>query len=77
MKWIKAWNVERVPLWRLKFWDLERSGLRYRVIYVYNWRDRSYNIMAITARGTFDYDDPNDPIRQRVLRRCREEFPNA
>ena len=75
MKWNKAWRVEKVPLWRLKFWELEKPGLRYRVIYVYNWRDSTYNIMAVVARGSFDYDDPSDPIKQRIVRRCRQEFP--
>ena len=77
MKWHEANRVASLPLWRLKFWDLERSGLKYRVIYLYNWPDRSYNVMAVVQRDSFDYDDPNDPIRRRVFARCREEFPRA
>lgn len=76
-KWIGVQRVERMPLWRLKFWDLEDQGLKYRLIYIYNWPDRSYHLMAVVARGNLDYDDPNDPIRQRVVRRCRAEFPRA
>ena len=77
MKWHDAQRVARLPLWRLKFWDLEKSGLKYRVIYLYNWPDRSYNVMAVVHRDSFDYDDPTDPIRIRVFGRCRVEFPRA
>ena len=77
MKWHDAQRVAHLPLWRLKFWDLEKSGLRYRVIYLYNWHDRSYNVMAVVRRDSFDYDDPTDPIRIRVLARCRVDFPRA
>jgi hypothetical protein len=71
-KWHKMWPAK--PLWRLKFLDLEKTGLRFRIIYVYNWRDKSFSVMAITPRGTFDYDNPNDPIRLRVARRLGSEF---
>ena len=77
MKWHDAQRVARLPLWRLKFWDLEKSGLKYRVIYLYNWPDRSYNVMAVVHRDSFDYDDPTDPIRIRVFGRCRVDFPRA
>ncbi len=76
MKWIKAWRAN-VPVRRLKFWDLEKTGLKYRLLYIYNWPDKSYNIMAIVARDEFDYDDPAHPIRLRVFNQCRKEFPNA
>lgn len=77
MKWINVQKVERLPVWRAKSWDLERQGLKYRLIYCYNWPDQSYNIMAIVPRGDIDYDDPNHPIRKRVTQRIREEFPHA
>jgi hypothetical protein len=77
MKWHDAHRVAGLPLWRLKFWDLEKSGLKYRVIYLYNWPDRSYNVMAVVHRDSFDYDDPTDPIRIRVFARCRADFPRA
>lgn len=78
MKWHDVQRVARLPIWRLKFWDLEKSGLKYRIIYLYNWPDRSYNVMAIVRRDDlFDYDNPNDPVRIRVLARCRAEFPRA
>lgn len=77
MKWVGVNRAERLPLWRLKFWDLERQGLRYRILYVYYWPERSFNILAIVERGALNYDCPDDPIRRRVTQRCREEFPNA
>lgn len=76
-KWISALRVERVPVWRLRMWDLEQDGLNYRIIYCYNWQDRSYNIMAIVHRDELDYDDPNHPIRKRVTARVKQEFPLA
>jgi hypothetical protein len=76
-KWIDVQKRERLPVWRLKAWDLEREGLHYRLIYCFNWRDQSYNIMAVVARGDLDYDEPTHPIRQRVVRRVRNEFPDA
>lgn len=77
MKWHGAQKGARLPLWRLKFWDLENKGLKYRVIYHFNWPDQSYNVMAIVHRDSFDYDNLNDPIRIRVFARCRIDFPGA
>jgi hypothetical protein len=76
-KWLNIYKVERLPVWRLKSWDLEDAGLKYRIIYCYNYQDRSHNIMAVVPRGGINYDDPEHPIRKRVIRRVREEFPNA
>lgn len=74
-KWHGAWRIG-LPLWRIKFWTLERDGLQYRVIYLYDWRDKNFYVMAVVPRnGSFDYDDPRDPIRLRIARRCRTEFP--
>lgn len=77
MKWHDAQRVAHLPLWRLKFWNLEKNGLKYRVIYLYNYPDQSYNVMAVVHRDKFDYDDPNDPVRIRIFTRCRKEFPRA
>lgn len=77
MKWIGVQKVERLNVWRVKSWDLERQRLKYRLIYCYNWPDQSYNIMAIVPRDEIDYDDPSHPIRLRVIKRVREEFPRA
>jgi len=79
---VKKWHsvyvkVERQPVWRLKSWELERDGLKYRLIYLYYWRDQSYNILAIVPRGEINYDDPSHPIRKRITGRIRSEFPGA
>lgn len=77
MKWIGVKNVERLPAWRVKSWDMERQGLKYRIIYCYDWRDQSFNILAIVPRDQLDYDDLTHPIRLRITRRIKEEFPHA
>ena len=65
-KWLNVWKTGK-DLWRLKFWDLEDLGLRYRVIYVYLPKQARFVVMAIVARGDLDYDDENHPIRQRIV----------
>ena len=75
--WHNITRVERVQVWRLKAWDLEQRGMRYRLIYLYRWRDQSYTILAVVPRGRIDYDDPNHPLRQRISRRIRTEFCDA
>ncbi|MEY3881518.1 MAG: hypothetical protein RIQ94_2314 [Pseudomonadota bacterium] len=74
-KWLSVHKIERQPVWRLRAWNLEQQGLKYRLIYLFNWHDKSHYIMAIIHRGDFDYDDPNDPIRKRITQRIRTEFP--
>ena len=73
-KWLS--NFSRLPAWRLKFWDLENQGIRYRIIYVNVWREKTFYVMAVVRRDLFDYDNPQDPIRQRVARSCRADFPD-
>ena len=77
MKWLDVQKREKLPVWRVKSWDLERSGLRYRLIYCYNWPDQTYNVMAIVHRDELDYDNPAHPIRQRIAGRVRRDFPRA
>ncbi len=77
MKWMDIERIERTIVWRIKFWDLEDKGLKYRIFYFYYFRDLSYNIMAVLPRDEIDYDDPNHPTRKRIIRRIREEFPNG
>lgn len=79
---VKPWySVQAVtgrkPVYRLRAWDLERQGLRYRLIYLFHWRDQSFNILAVVARAEFDYDDPEHPIRQRILATIRRDFADA
>jgi hypothetical protein len=75
MQWI---GVKRqAPLWRLKFWDLERHGVRYRLLYVFDWKAQTFVVLAVVQRDAFNYDDPNDPIRRRVLRCCATEYSHV
>lgn len=67
----------RKPVYRLRAWDLERQGLRYRLIYIYRWKDQSFNILAVVARSELDYDDPEHPIRQRILTTVRHDYADA
>lgn len=75
--WVSVKRIEKLPLWRLRAWDLERQDLKYRIVYCYNWRDRSYNIMAIVPRDEIDYDDPSNPLRKRIIASVRREFPGC
>lgn len=63
-KWQQQWRNGR-DLWRLKVWDLEDKGLRYRIIYAFEPRANHYHVLAIAPRE-FDYD-ANHPIGQRIL----------
>jgi hypothetical protein len=64
-KWLNRWK-EGVDLWRLKAWDLEHVGLRYRAIYLYLRTEARFVVLAIVKREDFDYDDPDHPIRKRI-----------
>ena len=64
-KWQAQWRQGR-DLWRLKIWDLEDQGLRYRVVYAFMPQKQHYHILAIAPRE-FDYDS-NHPISRRILR---------
>lgn len=52
-------------LWRLKLWDLEDAGLRYRIIYAYDKSSQRFHILAVVHRD-FDYE-PAHPVTQRIL----------
>lgn len=51
-------------LWRLKIWDLERAGLKYRIVYAFEPKLQRYKILAIAPRD-FDYDEAH-PLTQRI-----------
>lgn len=63
-KWLELWNKGK-DLWRLKVWDLEDKGLRYRLIYAFEPKRQAYHLLAIAPRE-FDYDTSH-PISQRIL----------
>ena len=63
------WNEQRERnLWRVKIWELENRGLKYRIVYGYAGTPKQYHILAIVHRSDIDYDDEQHPITQRVRR---------
>lgn len=62
-RWVTQQRQDR-NLWRLKLWDLERQGIRYRVVYALDQR-RRYHVLGIVHRD-FNYD-PNDECSRRIL----------
>jgi mRNA-degrading endonuclease RelE of RelBE toxin-antitoxin system len=50
-------------LWRLKLWDLEDLGIRYRVIYAFDNRISRYFVLAVLHRA-FNYDEANPRCKQ-------------
>lgn len=68
-RWQEQWRQGR-DLWRLKAWNLERQGLRYRIVYAYLPGKQKYFVLAIAPRE-FDYD-PTHPIGRRILRAYQE-----
>lgn len=63
-RWQERWR-KGDNLWRLKVWDLEDKGLRYRVIYAFIPQTRQYHVLAIAPRS-FDYDKGH-PLYRRIL----------
>jgi len=64
-KWQEHWRNGR-DLWRLKLWDLEAKGLRYRVVYAFEPRKQHYHVPGIAPRE-FNCD-ASHPISHRILR---------
>lgn len=65
-KWQAYWQ-NGYDLWRLKLFDLENVGLRYRIIYAYALENsvQTFYILAIVHRD-FDYD-PTHEITKRLI----------
>jgi mRNA-degrading endonuclease RelE of RelBE toxin-antitoxin system len=57
-------------IWRLKVIELERLGIRYRIIYAFVPRERRYYILAIAPRD-FNYD-PKHATTKRILQAYKE-----
>lgn len=70
-KWFELWKNQK-DIWRIKIWDLEDKGLRYRIIYAYIRGKREYRVLAITPRNEINYDDLKDPLSQRIQRAYEE-----
>ena len=66
-RWESARN-RRGDLWRFRV--LDSPGARTcRVIYGYHWPSREITVLAIIDRRSrqFDYDNSENPLRQRIL----------
>lgn len=65
-KWQAYWQ-NGYDLWRLKLFNLENVGLRYRIIYAYALENgiQTFYILAIVHRD-FDYD-PTHEITKRLI----------
>jgi hypothetical protein len=73
-RWHSANRKDDAPLWRLKFWDLEDIGLRFRIIYIFDYTSRTFWVLAVAPRDELDYDDPGNRYRIRALATVRREF---
>jgi len=67
----KFWDNGK-DIWRIKIWDLEEQGLRYRVIYAYERGKKRYYVLGILPRATA-YDS-NDPRIRRILSAYEDLF---
>jgi mRNA-degrading endonuclease RelE of RelBE toxin-antitoxin system len=63
-KFQEFWR-QRLDLWRLKLWELEDAGLKYRIIYAYKIDSLCFHILAVVHRD-FDYD-PAHLVTRRIL----------
>lgn len=73
-KWVEQQNKGR-NLWRLKIWNLEDIGIRYRVIYALDPRVSRYYILAILHRD-FDYDENHPRVCKLLDTYDRLGIPN-
>jgi hypothetical protein len=62
--WVAQQRAGR-NLWRLKHWELEKQGKRYRMVYALDPRISRYYVLGIFLRD-FNYDI-SDPRTLRVL----------
>jgi mRNA-degrading endonuclease RelE of RelBE toxin-antitoxin system len=63
-KWV-AQHKQGRNLWRVKIWELEGRGIRYRIIYALDPRCRRYHVLGVLERD-FDYV-ANDDRTKRLL----------
>lgn len=65
--WVTAIHLG-YDLHRLRAFYLEDFGFRYRVIYASDIPNDFCYILAIVHRDDINYDDPLDPLNQRIFR---------
>jgi len=63
-KWVEQQRLGR-HLWRLKHWELEGRGKRYRVVYALDPRVSRYYVLGVFPRE-FNYDS-KDARTRRIL----------
>lgn len=61
----KAQQRKGRNLWRLKIWDLEDKGIRYRIVYAFMPRQQDYSVLGIVPRE-FNYDASHELTRRIV-----------
>lgn len=62
--WVEQQRKGR-NLWRLKIWDLEDKGVRYRIVYAFQALKNRYHVLAVAPRE-WNYDKSH-PITQRII----------
>jgi hypothetical protein len=63
-QWFEQQRAGR-NLWRLKVWELEDMGRKYRVVYAFKPREKHLYILGVVPREEFDYDQ--DSFSQRII----------
>lgn len=61
-KWVEQWRKGK-DLWRLKVWDLEKSGVRYRIVYAFVPGKGQYHVLGIVPRD-FNYEADHELSRR-------------
>ena len=64
-KWVTE-HIEGRNLWRLKFWELENKGLKYRVVYSFEPQLKRLAVLGVVNRDLFDYDDESNELANRI-----------
>lgn len=64
---VKSWQKVRsiANLWRFRI--LETPATTYRIIYGYHWQTSQLCVFAVVKKETYDYDDLESSINQRIL----------
>jgi hypothetical protein len=63
-RWVEQWNKGR-NLWRIKVWDLEDRGIKYRIVYASVPNRRQYHVLGVVPRS-FNYEEDH-PLTRRIL----------
>lgn len=65
---VDSWTTQQRQgrnLWRLKLWNLENVGIRYRVVYALDPRISRYFVLAVLHRD-FNYDENHPRVRHLI-----------